>query len=142
MRLLTLLALLLFLGAPQAEAQCRGYAKRKCRPLLTPYNHDGKMNFAQLYPGDKAEIMLTFFKGQEYRLLVCADETFEGTEFAVYDTDKNKVFDSEKSDYDFFDFKVASTQQLVVEIKIPAGENKAKNEFEMTGCVAVMVGLK
>lgn len=126
----------------QSEAQCRGYAKRKCRPNLGEYTHDGKMNVAQLFPGDKAEILLTFYKGQNYRLLVCTDETFEGTEFTVYDTDKNKVFDSSKEGHDKFDFKVASTQQLVVEIKIPQEQKETNSEFEMTGCVAVMVGIK
>ncbi len=137
------IALLLMLFAPFiGQSQCRGYAKRKCRPELGEYTHDGKMNFAQLFPGDKAEIMLTFFKGQKYRLLVCADDTFQGTKFKVYDSSKNLVFDSEKSDSDAFDFKVATTQQLVVEIKIPAEGNESSNEFEITGCVAVMVGLK
>jgi hypothetical protein len=143
MKSIVKIGLLLMLFAPfLGQSQCRGYAKRKCRPELKDYTHDGKMNFAQLFPGDKAEIMLTFFKGEKYRLLVCADDTFVGTTYKIYDSSKNMVFDSEKSGKDFFDFKVATTQQLIVEIKIPQEGNESSNEFEITGCVAVMVGLK
>lgn len=143
MKILAQITFILMLGVSfNSNAQCRGYAKRKCRPSLGEYTHDGKMNFAQLFAGDKAEIQLTFFKGQSYRLLVCADETFTGVEFNVYDSEKNKVFDSEKNDKDMFDFKVGATQQLIVEIKIPQDGNESKNEFETTGCVSVMVGIK
>lgn len=143
MKWIAQIAFLACLGlSVSASAQCRGFAKKKCRPSLEAYTHDGKMNIAQLFPGDKAEIQLTFYQGQSYRLLICADKTFKGVDFSVYDTDKSLVFDSQKSDTDYFDFKVAATQQLIVEIKIPQEGNESVNDMEITGCVAVMVGLK
>ena len=137
-KLSLLLAFLIPLGA---NAQCKGYAKRQCRPNLAPYIHDGKMNFAQLFPGDKAEVELTFYARQSYRLLVCGDDVLGNVQFKVYDTDKNVLFDSEKSDKNYLDFKTASTQKLIIEVIVPEGEGN-NHGMEFMGCVAIMTGLK
>lgn len=137
-QLFSIAALLLF-SAGNADAQCKSYAKRNCRPQLTPYLHNGQVNNAVLVPGDKAELLLTFFSGQEYRLLVCAMPVLGEVTYKIMDSDRNAIFDSTKDkDKKYFDFKVASTQQLIVEINVPEGNKYS--DIVPEGCVTVLVG--
>lgn len=120
------------------NAQCRSYTKKKCRPLLTPYIHNGQMNSAVLFPGDKADIMLTFYSGQKYRLLVCAEEQLGEVTYRVMDIDRNEIYNSKDKGKEEFDFKVASTQQLIVEVNVP--ESTTTHDMDYQGCVSILVG--
>ncbi|MBX7094765.1 MAG: hypothetical protein K1X56_08595 [Flavobacteriales bacterium] len=138
---LTFATLMLIGFGTEASAQCKSYAKRQCKPALAPFLHNGQLNNAVLVPGDKAELLLTFFSGQEYRLMICAMPVLGKVTFRVLDSDRNQIFSSEKTpDKNYFDFKVASTQQLIVEINVP--EAKATNDIVPEGCVTVMIGFK
>lgn len=136
-----LLALFFVFGQAEANAQCKSYAKRSCRPMLTPFIHNGMVNNAVLVPGDKAEMLLTFFSGQEYRLMVCAMPVLGNVSFRILDSDRNPIYESKKDpSKNYFDFKVASTQQLIVEITVP--ENKTAVDIVPEGCVTILVGFK
>ncbi|MFN3341138.1 MAG: hypothetical protein ACK40M_00475 [Flavobacteriales bacterium] len=134
------LALFAFLGMTQeADAQCKSYVKRNCRPELTPYLHNGQVNNAILVPGDKAELLLTFFAGQEYRLMICSMPVLGAVSFRVLDSDRNPIYESKKNpSQNYFDFKVASTQQLIVEINVPEAKNN--NDIVPEGCVSILIG--
>ncbi len=133
------LTLLLFLLSPVlVSAQCRKYTKKECRPQLSPYVHNGQMNSAVLFPGDKADIMLTFYSGQKYRLLVCGEEQLGDVSYRVMDIDRNEIYNSKNKDKDEFDFKVASTQQLIVEVTVP--ESTTTHDMDYQGCVSILVG--
>ncbi|HCA83499.1 MAG TPA: hypothetical protein DEP18_06900, partial [Flavobacteriales bacterium] len=124
--------------AQEADAQCKSYVKRNCRPGLTPYLHNGQVNNAILVPGDKAELLLTFFAGQEYRLMICSMPVLGAVSFRVLDSDRNPIYESKKNpSQNYFDFKVASTQQLIVEINVP--EAKPNNDIVPEGCVSVLI---
>jgi hypothetical protein len=141
LNILTLAFVLLLSTASDSSAQCKSYAKRNCRPLLSPYLHNGQLNNAVLVPGDKAELLLTFFSGQEYRMMVCAMPVLGAVSFRVLDSDRNVIYESKKNpDKKYFDFKVASTQQLIVEINVP--ESYKPTEIVPEGCVAVLIGFK
>lgn len=140
MRNLSLIILLSLLIPIGMNGQCRGFTKKTCRPQIEPYIHNGQMNSAVLFPGDSADIMLTFYSGQQYRLVICAEEQLGEVTYKVSDIDRNVVFDSEKSDGAAFDFKVESTQQLVVSVNVPDSENTHDIDFQ--GCVAILVGFK
>ena len=122
-----------------SNAQCKGFAKKKCTPQLKPYANTGKMNSAILRPGDKAELMMTFNSNIEYRLMICSMESI-AVEFKVMDSDKNVFFDSKKDKKNYFDFNVASTQQLFVEIDCIDVETLTGITPE--GCVAILTGSK
>jgi len=140
MRNLSLIILLSLLIPIGINGQCRGFTKKTCRPQVEPYIHNGQMNSAVLFPGDSADIMLTFYSGQQYRLVICAEEQLGDVSYTVSDIDRNVIFDSEKSDNKAFDFKVESTQQLVVSVEVPDSENTHDIDFQ--GCVAILVGFK
>lgn len=134
-------AVMLLAVAGDANAQCKSYAKRQCRPALAPYLHNGQVNNAVLVPGDKAELLLTFFAGQEYRLMVCGMPVLGKVSFRILDSDRNMIYESKKNpNQNYFDFKVASTQQLIVEINVP--DDKSPNGIVPEGCVSVLIGFK
>lgn len=120
------------------KAQCRSFTKKTCRPALENYIHNGQMNTAVLYPGDKADMMLTFYSGQKYRLLVCTQEQLGDVTFRVLDIDRNEVYNSKDKGSNKFDFKVASTQQLIVEVNVPKGD--ATHDMDFQGCISILVG--
>ncbi len=123
-------------------SQCRSFTKKKCLPQLEGYVQNDNFNSAVLIPGDEAELLLTFYADKEYRLLVCGQPILGEIEFEVLDTDDDLIYsnmNTDKPDDNMFDFKVATTQQLIVRIRVPEGESSA---LVHQGCVSVMIGSK
>lgn len=139
MKKILLSSIFLFVFVNLSNPQCKGFAKKKCSPQLAPYVNSGKMNSAILRPGDKAELMMTFNSNIDYRLMVCGMENIT-VHFKVMDTDKNVFFDSKKDKKNYFDFNVASTQQIMVEIECEDVETLTGITQE--GCVAILTGTK
>jgi len=126
-----------------SQAQCRSFTKKKCLPELEGYVQNDNFNSAVLIPGDEAELLLTFYAGKEYRLLVCGHPVLGDLEFEVLDTDDEVIYtniDEEIKADSKFDFKVATTQQLIVRIRVPEAESSSTLIHE--GCVSVMIGSK
>jgi hypothetical protein len=123
-----------------AFAQCSKNWARKCITKVSPFTHNGQINTVQLREGQKTESVLTFNSGQDYRILVCSEETLENVSFVVYDMKGRIVFDSKtKNNTDVWDFKVKTTTQLKVVVDGGRNENSKGNA---TGCVSVLVGFK
>lgn len=125
-------------------SQCKSFTKKRCLPHLTPYIHNGQLNSTTLMAGEKAELLMTFYSGQEYRLRVCAQEVFESVTFRVLDKNRKQIFNSADTEAEFWDFYMSSTQQLFIEVSVPESANKTKMVAEMieSGCVAVLIGFK
>ncbi|HYG50847.1 MAG TPA: hypothetical protein VD905_08080 [Flavobacteriales bacterium] len=139
MKKLILTCFVVFAGIGISHAQCKGFAKKSCIPDLKPYSNSGKMNATTMRPGDKAELMVTFNSDVEYRLMVCGMDNIK-VKFKVMDTDKNVFFDSEKNKKNYFDFNVASTQQLIVEIDCE--DKESLTGITPEGCIAILTGTK
>ncbi|MBK8339303.1 MAG: hypothetical protein IPK99_04550 [Flavobacteriales bacterium] len=136
----TALAGALFLVAVAAQAQCRSFAKNKCVPELAPYKFNESFNAAQLAPGEEAEVNLTFFSGQEYRVMVCSHPILGEVNWKLMDASNKIIFESLADEpKHFFDLRMANTQQLKVQVWVPG---KAKTDMVHVGCVAIMVGFK
>jgi hypothetical protein len=138
--LVTLFSVAFIIATNSAFGQCKTFAKKKCLPQLESYTHDGKMNIATVWPGDKAELLMTFYANTPYRLLVCLQDKVKPV-FKVKDQDNNIIYESKPDGKDYLDFKVAATQQLIVEIVVPEKANKG-SEIEYESCLCVFVGLK
>lgn len=124
-----------------ASAQCKSFAKSKCLPDLAPYIHNGQMNGATMMAGEKAELQMSFYAGQDYRLMVCAQPILGDVAFRLLDKNKKVVFNSKDHKNVFFwDFNVASTQQMILEIDVP--ESSAKHGMIPSGCVNILLGFK
>jgi hypothetical protein len=122
-----------------ADAQCRAFTKNKCLPLLDGYVQNDNYNSAVLVPGDEAELLLTFYSGKEYRIVVGSHPILGDVEFEVVDTNDEMIYSSKTSDNkSLFDFKMSNTQQLIVKVRVPKQESAIQHE----GCVTVLVGSK
>ena len=136
----SLLIAFLLLLAPEASAQCKSFAKNKCIPGLAPYKFNETFNGAQLAPGEEAEVNLTFFSGQEYRVMVCVHEILGAVNWKLVDANNKMVFESLADEpKPHFDLKAASTQQMRLVVWVPS---RAKTDMVHMGCVAILVGFK
>ncbi|MFT4779982.1 MAG: hypothetical protein ACI923_002525 [Flavobacteriales bacterium] len=143
MKFLKIILPVLLMLPLMSQAQCRSFTKKKCLPELEGYVQNDNFNSAVLIPGDEAELLLTFYAGKEYRLLVCGHPVLGDLEFEVLDTDDEVIYtniDEEIKADSKFDFKVATTQQLIVRIRVPEAESSSTLIHE--GCVSVMIGSK
>lgn len=121
------------------QAQCKTFIKNECKPKLDPYIYNGQLNSAVLNQGDIAELMLTFYSNQDYRIVVCDDNLGDVT-FRLLDVQGKELFTNADHGYtDTWDFSTNSTQLLVVEVSVP--ENTT-NEETKSGCVSILVGFK
>ncbi len=122
-------------------AQCKGFAKKMCKVELTPYLHDGNYHAAILTEGEEAELYKTFYSQQEYRIAVCGSENLPNLEFEIVDANRKVLYDNKSNNYSaIWDFKLESSQQLKILIKVPVTSNGA--EDILSGCVSIMFGFK
>lgn len=142
MKLLRYLLPLILLVPLMADGQCRAFTKNRVLPLMSGYVQNDNYNSAQLVPGDEAELLLTFYGNKEYRLVVGAHPILGEVDYEVLDTNNQLIYaskDSKSENKYIFDFKMSSTQQLIVRIRVP-DQNSALTPHE--GCVTVMTGYK
>lgn len=121
-----------------SNAQCKGFTKRRCIPELGEYVFNGQLNTAILTRGEDAELMLSFYSGQKYRMYVCNEEQLGNVEYEIMDIDRNVIYKSKDNENKLFDFKVPSTQQLILHVTV-LGE-KTKHALDFRGCVSILVG--
>ena len=124
-----------------ADAQCKSFTKKNCLPKLAPYVYNGQLNSAVLTQGDVAELVLTFYPDQDYRIFVCHDESLGDVGFELYDANKHLLFSNKDNDNQpYWDFTTNVTMQIVVRVIIP---EKPDNQVSVkSGCVSILVGFK
>ncbi len=139
-KVIIVLSLLLSISSI-ASSQCKNFVKKHCLADLEPFVYDGQLNSAILTEGDIAELLLTLYAGQDYRILVCGQEILGDIEFNLFDTNRNLIFSNK--DHDFttnWDFKSNSTQQLIVQVIVPKQESSSS--MLHNGCIAILKGFK
>lgn len=125
------------------HSQCKGFTKQKCLPELTPYIYNGQLNSAILNEGDVAELLLTLYGGQDYRIYICSQDNLGKLGFVLLDTDRNPIFDNKtQGDINHWDFTANSTQQLIVQVKIPEDLSVKESTAVNSGCVSILIGFK
>jgi hypothetical protein len=135
-----ILIIIALLGAQSGFSQCRTFVKNNCRDAMGDYIPDENFNSAKLLAGDEAEVKMTFYSGQNYRLLICSHAVLGILEFQIQDIDGTIYFDNtQEGNTNFFDFQLEGTKELVIKIKVPDSKDKSLNP---QGCVAIMVGRK
>jgi len=116
------------------------FAKNVGKPLLGDYLHDGNYNATVLAEGEKAELFKTFFSGQKYRMAISKVEQLPNIHLRLLDKEGNVLFDNADHNYLLvWDFKVESTQMLVVELNVL--EKETESEELIAGCVSVLFGI-
>jgi hypothetical protein len=142
-RILQVLFIITFIASvnPFVNAQCKGFAKKICKLELIPFIHDGNYHAAILTEGEEAELYKTFYSGQNYRIAVCGSDALGAIEFQISDGYKNVLYDNrDHNNVRIWDFKLESSQQLKIAIKVPVGNGES--EYPASGCVAIMFGFK
>ena len=95
-------------------------------------------NGAKLSPGDMAELKITFYAGEKYRLLICSHPMIGNVDFHVLDKDGVTLYNNtEDNQSDHFDFTLLGTQELTIILKVSP---ESKSALNPQGCVAIMVG--
>ncbi len=140
-KVLPVLAIIILAVNIGANAQCKAFAKKIVLPELGSYTHDGNYHAAVLVEGEEAELYKTFYSDMEYRVSIAGDEKIPAVEFVVLDAGKNILYSNKgKSNTTTWDFKLESSQQLKLIIKVPASRDSG--EVPASGCVAIMFGFK
>jgi len=138
------IAFLSFVFTIDARAQCKRYTKKDCLPSLSPYMHNGQLTSAVLYPGDSADVAMTFNAGKEYRIVVCNQEQIGTVQFKVLDKSRKILYKSNPEEHNpVWDFKVENTQQFIIQLTVPPmKESNQKTNLVPNGCVALLIGFK
>ncbi len=125
----------------QSTAQCKSFTKKKCLPQLDPYVYNGQLNSAVLAQGDVADLNLTFYPDQAYRIFVCSDPILENVHFKLFDKDGTLIYDNESTDYlPFWDFKTDQALELTLRVIVPP---KTEDDYTVKeGCVSILIGFK
>ena len=138
----TILLLMLGLSAFfESNAQCKVFTKEHCFTQLDGYINTGSYNGAVMTEGEEATLTQTFYEGQEYRLVVCTQESLADIVFfEIINFNDEVIFSSQESGTNIFDFSIESTQMLKIRVKAPhtdRGSAPKKN-----GCISIVVGFK
>lgn len=119
-------------------AQCKSFTKNECKPKLSPYIYNGQLNSAVLNEGDIAELMLTFYSNQDYRIVVCSAEELGNVKFRLVDAQGQEIFSNTDHEMiDHWDFHTNSTQQLTVEVSVLESDEETLSK---SGCVSILIG--
>lgn len=133
--ILSLAGLLIF---SSAYSQCRTFVKSSCSEAMGDYIPSENFNGAKLSPGDMAELRITFYAGEKYRLLICSHPMIGNVDFQVLDKAGVTLYNNtEDNQSDHFDFSLVGTQELTIVLKVSPENKSALNP---QGCVAILVG--
>lgn len=120
--------------------QCRTFVKNNCGDALEGFIPGESFNAVKLFPGDAAEVEMTFYSEVDYRLLVCSHEVLGDVNFQLVDKDGEVIYDNANREYsEFFDFRLEGTRTFGLKIKVPEQDDSSINP---QGCVAILLGRK
>ncbi|MFT6996789.1 MAG: hypothetical protein ACJAQ4_000532 [Cryomorphaceae bacterium] len=123
-----------------AMGQCRTFVKNNCGDALEGFIPGESFNAVKLFPGDAAEVEMTFYSEVDYRLLVCSHEMLGDVNFQLVDKDGEVIYDNADREYsEFFDFRLEGTRTFGLKIKVPEQTDSSINP---QGCVAILLGRK
>ena len=127
-----------------ANAQCKKFTKKHCLPSLAPFIHNGQLTSAIFNGGETADIEMTFNAGKEYRILVCGQDFFGNVQFKVLDNTRKVLYSSSELETNpSWDFKAATTQQLIIQVSTPKPDKKNQlAQLSARGSVSILVGFK
>jgi hypothetical protein len=139
---ITIFLFVVFAFSPKyANAQCKQFAKNTCKVGLAPYQHDGNYHAAILLEGEEAELYKTFYSNTDYRIGICGASNLGNIEFMLIDGSGKVLYNNKMKNFDWkWDFRLDSSQQLKIVVKVPVSQGMSDSPKE--GCVAIMFGFK
>ena len=134
------IALLVLAFNTASFGQCNLFTRSKCLPKLKPFLNTQQLCSTVLLSGDKTQLSSTFYYGDEYRLLVCAQEALGTIQLNIRDEQNKIIFSTKGNGVIMWDFNVESTQELTLEVVTPP--ISANETVEKSGCVSILMGFK
>ena len=134
-----IISLLLVCGiGATARAQCDTIASLCAKHITSSFISDGQQYRALLLnPEEYAEFHTTFFGETTYRIAACSGTSDRNLIFNVYDQDRHLLFSNRsQQNAPYWDFKVKSTVEAIIEAQIDAGRNKG------SGCAVILIGFR
>jgi hypothetical protein len=122
----------------RAQAQCDTIANICAKHITTSFISDGQQYRALLLNSEEtAEFHTTFFSETIYRIAACSGTSDGNLVFNIYDQDRNLLFtNSKQKNAPYWDFKVKSTLETIIEAKLDANRNPG------SGCAVILIGFK
>ncbi|PCJ89884.1 MAG: hypothetical protein COA57_00800 [Flavobacteriales bacterium] len=137
-----LLTLVTFAFSISVFSQCKSFTKKKCMPQVLPYIHNGQLNSINIFPGESASLTVPFYSGQDYRIVVCGHKILGDVYFEVRNSDEELIYSS-KGKSSTWDFNVASSQELLIDVIAPPDESGDSEEgMAQSGCMALLVAFR
>ncbi|MDQ3111808.1 MAG: hypothetical protein M3R17_18120 [Bacteroidota bacterium] len=125
-----------------AVAQLDSTTRLTTRHIVPPFVSDGQTYRALVLSGQNAEFHATFFAGTTYRIAAASGNTDGNLNFSVYSYDPNTgqrflIFsNSQHNNAPYWDFKVSSTVEIVIEATLNPAVGKA------SGFAVIAIGFK
>jgi len=122
----------------KANAQCDTIANICAKHIISNFISDGQQYRALLLNSDEtAEFQTTFFGETTYRIAACSGTSDGNLIFNIYDQDRHLLFTNrDKKNAPYWDFKVKSTLETIIEAKLDANRNPG------SGCAVMLIGFK
>ncbi|MBN8702542.1 MAG: hypothetical protein J0M08_05730 [Bacteroidetes bacterium] len=121
-------------------SQCQTFSRQKCYPKLKPYIANDQLYSTTMLNDTKIEVPMTFYYGDEYRMVICAEEQLGKIELNLKDMNNNVIYTTKSYGTIMWDFNVDVTQDLTIEIKTQEGSKE--ETLDKSGCVTILVGFK
>ena len=122
----------------KANAQCDTIANICAKHIISNFISDGQQYRALLLNSDEtAEFQTTFFGETTYRIAACSGTSDGNLIFNIYDQDRQLLFTNrDKKNAPYWDFKVKSTLETIIEAQLEANRNPG------SGCAVMLIGFK
>ena len=122
----------------KVNAQCDTIANICAKHIISTFISDGQQYRALLLNSEEtAEFQTTFFGETTYRLAACSGTSDGNLIFNIYDQDRHLLFTNrDKKNAPYWDFKVKSTLETIIEAQLDANKNQG------SGCEVMVIGFK
>jgi hypothetical protein len=122
----------------KANAQCDTIANICAKHIISTFISDGQQYRALLLNSEEtAEFQTTFFGETTYRIAACSGTSDGNLVFNIYDQDRHLLFTNrDKKNAPYWDFKVKSTLETIIEAQLDANRNPG------SGCAVMLIGFK
>jgi hypothetical protein len=121
----------------ESVAQCDTIASLCNQNITSAYISDGQQYRALLLEDEVAEFQMTLYGGSTYRMSACSGLSDGNLVFSVFDKERNLLFSNNEYEMaPFWDFKVSSTLDCIVEAKLNP------DAAMPSGCAVLLVSFK
>ncbi|MBN2485351.1 MAG: hypothetical protein JXB34_05215 [Bacteroidales bacterium] len=120
---------------------CTDYHQYHCTYADYTYFYSQQSKSLLLPPGQKSEMNIIVYAGEEYYIALCAHQKLGNVQFRILEDSpkRTEIYDNAKDNYSpSISFANQRTRKLIIEITTPSGKPGDKNKY----CAGVLVEFK